>query len=374
MPECGPHDTIKITFEHIGSWHGYEPGRPCQSYRHMSISAGIRRIFHHVPRTVATNEDLAEEFGDWDINKIYDKTGINVRGVAADGECASDLGVAAAQKLLTSSEVRPGDIDYLIFCTQSPDYFLPATACLMQHRLGLPTSCAAIDINQGCSGFVYGLSIAKGLIESGIAQNVLLITADTYTRYIHAGDRSVRTIFGDAAAATWISGVDSSDPLIGPFILGTDGRGACNLIVRAGGNRVPLTDAAREVKTDEGGNTRSDANLYMNGPEIFTFTLRQVPAAVKSLLDKAGIGMDAVDYFVFHQANRFMLEQLRRKIDIPPEKFCINLESFGNTVSSTIPISLQTAMMNGTISSGARVMLVGFGVGYSWGAAMVQVI
>jgi len=340
----------------------------------MSLSAAIRKVAYHLPATKLTNDDLAREYGDWDVSKIYEKTGINVRAVAGPDECASDLGVAAARKLFEASDLTAENVDYLIFCTQSPDYFLPATACVMQHSLGLPTHCAAIDINQGCSGFVYGLSLAKALVESHIARNVLLITADTYTRYIHPGDRSVRTIFGDAGAATWISGVESNEVLIGPFTLGTDGRGAENLIVRAGGARTPLTDSAREVKTDEAGNTRCDANLYMNGPEIFTFTLRQVPAAVRDLLGRASIGMEQVDYFVFHQANRFMLEQLRRKIGIASEKFCINLESVGNTVSSTIPIALQSAIDAGTVAAGSKVMLVGFGVGYSWGATMIQVI
>jgi 3-oxoacyl-[acyl-carrier-protein] synthase-3 len=347
-------------------------GVSCLARFPMPVLAGIRRIAYHIPDKLVSNEDLAREFGDWDVQKIYDKTGINVRGVVREGECASDLGIAAAEKLFSSGAVDRQQVDYLIFCTQSPDYFLPATACLIQDRLKLPTSCAAIDMNQGCSGFIYGLSLAKGLIESGVATNVLLITADTYTRYIHPADRSVRTIFGDAAAATWISAVDSAEPLIGPFLLGTDGSGAQNLIVPAGGARMPVTDALREGKGDEAGNTRSSANLYMNGPEIFTFTLKQVPAAVRGLLLKAQLEMEAVDYFVFHQANRFMLEQLRKKIGIPANKFCIHLDSVGNTVSSTIPIALEAATTSGTIPVDSRVMLVGFGVGYSWGATMVK--
>jgi 3-oxoacyl-[acyl-carrier-protein] synthase-3 len=340
----------------------------------MPLCAGIRQICYHIPSTELTNEDLAREFGDWDVAKISGKTGIERRGIAAPGECASDLGVAAAQKLFARGDLAPADLDFLLFCTQSPDYFLPATACLIQHRLRLPTTCGAIDINQGCSGFVYGLSLAKGLIESGVARNVLLITADTYTKYIHPGDRSVRTIFGDGAAATWISGVESSDTLMGPFTLGTDGGGANNLIVPAGGSRLPLTEQSRQAVADETGNLRSEANLYMNGPEIFTFTLRQVPAAVRDLLGKAEMSMDQVDYFVFHQANRFMLEQLRKKMGISPGKFCIDLERFGNTVSSTIPIALQNAVETGAVARGSRVMLVGFGVGYSWAAAMARIL
>lgn len=339
----------------------------------MPRTAAIRQIAHFIPSRSVTNEDLAREFGDWDVAKIYEKTGINARPVAATDECASDLGVAAAEALFVSGKIPRESVDYLIFCTQSPDYFLPTTACVMQHRLGLPTSCGAIDVNQGCSGFVYGLSLAKGLIEARVAENVLLITADTYSKYIHPGDRSVRTIFGDGAAATWIGAIEADEEWIGPFLLGTDGRGADNLIVRAGGARVPRTPETVKVITDEAGNLRSQEHLYMNGPEIFTFTLKRIPGAVRDLISRAGLGLEDIDYFVFHQANQFMLEQLRKKIGIPNERFCVNLDGFGNTVSSTIPISLQRSVEGGGIKAGARVLLMGFGVGYSWAAAMTRI-
>jgi 3-oxoacyl-[acyl-carrier-protein] synthase III len=336
----------------------------------MALKGSILQIEHHVPAAKVSNEDLAAEFGDWDVQKIFEKTGINIRGVAGPDECASDLGTAAAQRLFAHGKVRREEVDYLIFCTQSPDYMLPATACLIQTRLGLRTSCGALDINQGCSGFVYGLSIAKGLVEASVARNVLLITADTYTKYIHPSDRSVRTIFGDAAAATIVTAVDTDKEAIGPFILGTDGRGASNLIVEAGGSRRPIEPFRAASGQEVSG--PSAANLHMNGAEVFTFTLKEVPKAVMSLLAKSGLSLETVDYFVFHQANRFMLEQLQKKIGIPSGKFCMNFQDYGNTVSSTIPIALQLAMERGHVSTGSKVMLVGFGVGYSWAAAMVQ--
>jgi 3-oxoacyl-[acyl-carrier-protein] synthase-3 len=242
----------------------------------------------------------------------------------------------------------------------------------MQHRLGLTTTCGAFDFNQGCSGFVYGLLLAKGLIEAGIAENVMLITAETYSKYVNPGDRSVRTIFGDGAAAVWMGAVDSDEEMVGPFALGTDGSGAGNLIVPAGAARTPVSAATGLEKQDDAGSRRSAENLYMNGPEIFTFTLKEVPCVVERLLAKAGLGLEQVDYFVFHQANRFMLEHLRRKMRISPDKFCINLETYGNTVSATIPMALEIAMRRGDVNPGARVMLVGFGVGYSWAASMVR--
>lgn len=336
--------------------------------------AALKAIRSYVPSRKVTNEELAQEFGDWDVDKIFEKTGIAARGIVSPGDCASDLGIEAAQKLFSDRVLDPTEIDFLIFCTQSPDYFLPATACIVQNRLGLSTCCGAIDVNQGCSGFVYGLSLAKGLIESGTSKNVLLITAETYSKYINRRDRSVRTIFGDGASATWIGTDEGETELIGPFVLGTDGSGAGQLIVPAGGARTQISSSTAIEKQDEAGNVRSAQNLYMNGPEIFTFTLQQVPCLVKQLLSKASLALDDIDYFVFHQANRFMLEQLRKKLRIPPEKFCINMENYGNTVSATIPMALELAMDRGELASGAKVMLVGFGVGYSWAGSLIQII
>jgi 3-oxoacyl-[acyl-carrier-protein] synthase-3 len=336
-------------------------------------TAAIAAIAAHLPAGELTNEDLAGELGDWTAEKIFDKTGIRSRRVSAAEECASDLGVAAAQRLFETGVCAPGAVDFLIFCTQSPDYFLPATACTMQARLGLRTSCGAVDINQGCSGFVYGLALAKSLVEAGTASCVLLVTADTYSKFLHPRDRSVRTIFGDGAAATLVVHSDGDEELIGPFVLGTDGRGARNLIVPVGGLRRRPSSETAVAREAEGGNWRSDQNLFMNGAEIFNFTLSTVPLAVQQLLEKANGGLHRVDYFVFHQANRFMLERLRDKLKIAPEKFLIDLEDCGNTVSSTIPLALERARRGGKITSGQRVMLVGFGVGYSWAAAMIRV-
>lgn len=321
----------------------------------------IAAIEYHLPEKTLSNDDLVREFPDWSVDKIESKTGIRVRHIAADGECASDLGVKAAGKLFDAGAAAPDDIDFVLFCTQSPDYFLPTTACVVQHRLGIPTSAGALDFNLGCSGFVYGLSLANGLIETGQARNVLLITAETYSKFIDPHDRSVRTIFGDAAAATLVSAhSDKATGDIGPFVFGTDGAGAENLIVRAGAMREPQPHAP-------GGR-----NLFMSGPEIFAFTMRVVPPMIDALLKRAGMTLDDTDYYVFHQANEYMLAHLRKKIGIPQERFCIDLAECGNTVSATIPIALKRAAVAGRIKPGANVMLVGFGVGYSWGAAIVR--
>ncbi|MBW1917906.1 MAG: ketoacyl-ACP synthase III [Deltaproteobacteria bacterium] len=336
--------------------------------------AAIRAIRSHLPAGKLTNEQLAQEYQDRNVLKIFQKTGIAVRGVAAANECASDLGVAAGQKLFESGVCRPEDIDFLIFCTQTPDYFLPTTACIMQDRLGLKTSCGAFDLNLGCSGFVYGIAVAKGLIETCLVENVLFITADTYTKFINPQDHSARTIFSDGAAATLIVAVDTEEELIGPFVFGTDGKGADMLMVPAGGLRLPISPATAIEKDDGKGIFRSAQNLFMDGPEIFNFSFKTVPLVLRQLLEKCGMKIDEVDYFVFHQANQHMLEWLRKKTKIPTEKFCINMETYGNTVSASIPMALELAQARGKINKGDKILLLGFGVGYSWAGAMVKFI
>lgn len=334
--------------------------------------AALKAIASYLPEGILTNEELAGELGGWDAQKILEKTGIAVRHIAAPGECSSDLGVAAAQRLFERGACAPVDIDFLLFCTQSPDYFLPTTACLVQDRLGLRLDCGALDFNQGCSGFVYGLSLAKSLIETGNADNVLLITAETYSKFINRRDRSVRTIFGDGAAATLLTAVESERELVGPFVFGTDGRGAQELIVPAGGLRQPVGCEQSLESEDARGNWRSQRNLYMNGPEIYRFTVETVPKLLEQLFQKSGRGVEDVDYFFFHQANKFMLDRLRPRTPIPEEKFWVDLEECANTVSSTIPIALEKAACRGLIRAGHSLALLGFGVGYSWAAAIME--
>ncbi len=336
------------------------------------MHARIAAIEYHLPEQTLSTADLSREFPEWSVEKIDNKTGISERHVAAPEECASDLAVAAARKLFASGAVQPADIDYILFCTQSPDYFLPTTACLLQTRLGIPVTAGALDFNLGCSGFIYGLGLAEGLIATGQARNLLLLTAETYTKFLHPRDKSVRTIFGDAAAATLITAADAAQPSLGPFVYGTDGEGAGNLIVPTGGTRRPRTAESAEAVEDESGNMRSSDNLFMDGAEVFNFTLSAVPRSVEALLAKAQITAADVDLFVFHQANRTMLEHLRKRVKIPAEKFEVSMSHCGNTVSSTIPIALKHALDGSRLRPGQLVMLVGFGVGYSWGATLAR--
>lgn len=333
--------------------------------------AAIQAIDHYLPERRLTNDDLAALYPGWSAQKIHDKTGIDERRVVVNGQTASDLASCAAEQLLTKTGYDRTQIDLLLYCTQSPDYFLPTTACVIQDRLHLPTGTAAFDYNLGCSAFPYGLAIAKSLIESGVASNALLLMGETYSRYIHPLDKSVRTLFGDAGSATLITAVERESPTLGPFVLGTDGSGAKNLIVPRGGARLPLTAEVPAETTDESGNVRTDANLYMNGPAILEFTIRRIPALVKELLVKADLAMDDIQHVVLHQANEYMLRYLQKHLKVPDEKFAMHFAHCGNTVSSTIPIVLQHLNENGQLRPGDRVMTVGFGVGYSWGANLI---
>ena len=333
------------------------------------FGAAVRAISYYLPEKVVDNSALVEEFGTWTEDKIFQKTGIRERHVV-DGELVSDLSVMAAERLFAEHGISREGVDFLLLCTESPDYYLPATACIVQDRLGLAKSMGALDFNLGCSGFVYGLALSKGLIAGGMASRVLLITADTLSRTVHPGDKSTRTIFGDAAAATLVEASDTAR--IGDFVFGTDGSGKDKLIIPAGAWAMPRTAETAIPRTNRWGNTRSAENLYMNGPEVLNFTIGAVPGAVRKILEVHSMKMEDVDLFVFHQATRLILEHLRQEIGIPEEKFYTNMENKGNTVSATIPMALRDAWDEGRLRPGDHVMVVGFGVGYSWGATLLR--
>ena len=328
----------------------------------------IEAISYCLPEKVVTNEDIVRDFPEWSVEKIASKVGVNKRHVAAADETAVDLAVKAAERLFAQGKVDRNEIDYLLFCTQSPDYILPSSACIIQERLELRKNIGALDFNLGCSGYVYGLSLAKGLICGGIAGKVLLLTGETYNKHLHPRDKGNRTIFGDAASATVIS--TSGFAKIGNFSLGTDGSGAGNLMIKSGGMRC--FERCNDLSFDENGNPHSSDFLYMNGSEIFTFTLDNVPPLVEDTLCCNEIRKENIDLFVFHQANKYMLDFLRKKIKIVPERFYYCLSEYGNTVSNTSPIALSEAMAENRIGGDMKVLIAGFGVGYSWGGTILH--
>lgn len=330
--------------------------------------AFIKAISYYLPEQVVTNEDLVREFPEWSVDKVAAKIGVSRRHVAAPDETAGDLAEKAARRLFEEYDIAPSEIDFVLLCTQSPDFFLPTTACILQDRLGIPTSAGALDYNLGCSGCIYGLALAKGLIAGGTASNVLLLTAETYNKYIHPSDKGNRAIFGDGAAACLVSKDGFAG--IGEFALGTDGSGARDLIVGTGGSRQRQATGRESI--DEDGHANREDFLYMNGGRIFNFTLDVVPGLLDTVLQRNDIAKDQVDYFIFHQANKFMLSTIRKVCAIPKDKFYLDLEQVGNTVSSTVLIGLKDCMDKGIITPGQQVLLAGFGVGLSWGATLLR--
>ena len=331
------------------------------------MKAFIKVITYMLPENEVTNGELVKEFPEWSVEKIADKVGINKRHIAAENETSADLALNAAEKLFAeNSEIKKEEIDFLLFCTQSPDYSLPTSACIIQDKLELPTSCGALDFNLGCSGYVYGLSLAKGLLYGGIAKNVLLLTGETYSKFMHPKDKGNRTIFGDAGSATLISTEGFIE--IGNFSLGTDGRGAENLIVKTGGMRNK--ECANDVTFEENGNPLSSDHLYMNGAEIFNFTIDAVPPLVKNTLVNNNLQSGDINGYVFHQANKFILNFLRKKLKIESDKFHYYMSEVGNTVSSTIPIVLVEKMKEKALTG--NILIAGFGVGYSWGGCVLK--
>ena len=320
------------------------------------IKLNLEKISYYFPPRFQTNQDLADLHPDWDVEKVASKTGINKRYVAAKDETALDLGFEASKKLLKEFDLDKDCVESLILVTQSPDHFLPSSACILQDRLGLKTDTLCFDINLGCSGFVNGLAVASGMINSGIVQNSLLVCAETYSKYINHDDRTNKMVFSDAGSACFVEAGDDEGSQCGGFVFGTDGAGAKDLIVLGGCAR----------------SSQNASELYMNGSKVLMFTMREIPLAVEKCLRQCNLDHKDIDLFVFHQASDLVLSTLKSKLDIEDHKMFNNLSEIGNTVSSTIPIALKDALSQGKIQPGNNVLLCGFGVGLSWGCCVIK--
>ena len=333
------------------------------------MNSYIKAISYYLPKKILANKDLCNEFPDLIEEEIFKIAGIKYRHISELDEIGSDVAFFAAENFFSEHEIKKEEIDFLLFCTEGLDYKAPATACILQHRLGLSKKCGTLDIPYGCTGFVYGLSVAKGLIESNQAKNVLLLTSDVPSKVIHPKDKDLRIIFGDGGAATLISST-TENKKIGNFVFGTDGSGYENLIVRKSGSREFMTNDWLEEYKDSNG--MKWGKMEMKSSEIFLFALKVVPPMIRELLEKENTGIDDIDLFVFHQANTQMLDIIRKKMRIPEEKFIIDMENQGNTVSATIPIALKNAMNKGLAKKGDKIMLCGFGIGLSWAGTIVE--
>lgn len=336
-----------------------------------ALSTSILATDYELPDEVLTFEQLSERFGPEAAQKVFAGSGIRSRRVAPPNICGSDLAYAAADRLLRRCALDRSTIDLLIFCTQSADYLMPTTACVLHERLQLAKRCAAFDINLGCSQYVYALSVAHGMIASGSASRALVLTGDTMTRTVHPMDRSLVPLMGDGGSASLIGQVAEGEGFLG-FELGTDGTGHRYLMIPAGGFRQPVSAETCVEVADNEGNIRTAENLHMNGAAVFHFAISVVPQTIERLLARLSLRMEEVDLFLFHQANRFMLDYLFRKLKIPSEKTHVYLEEIGNTSGSTIPIALTHAWRAGKIRPGLLVLVIGFGVGLSWAATVIR--
>jgi 3-oxoacyl-[acyl-carrier-protein] synthase III len=336
----------------------------------MGMRAGILAVDYTLGSIDVTHEQLEERFGEEAMKKVLTGSGIRNRKVAAPGVCGSDLAFDAADRLLNERQIDRASIDLLIHCTQSPDYFMPTTACLLHERLGLKKDCAAFDINLGCSQYVYALSVASSMIQAGVATRALVLTGDTVSHTVHPQDRAVVPIMGDGGSATLVGQVPEGQGFLA-FELGTDGTGHKYLMIPAGGSRNPISKETAVETTDAEGNTRTQQNLYMNGAAIFHFAITVVPKTVNAILAKLDLTIADIDLFLFHQANQYMLDYLVKKLKIPQEKTHFFLSEIGNTSGSTMPTVLTDAIRAGKVKPGSRVLMIVFGVGLSWGATVM---
>ncbi len=334
------------------------------------MNACLRAVSSYLPEKVLTNEELARIFPDIRMEDLTRLTGVKQRHVARQDETAVDMAVSAAEKLFREHHIEPSDIDFILLNTQWPDYITPSSSCIIQERLGIPQHAGTLDISQGCTGYVYGLSMAKGLVESGSAKNVLFLTAETITKSIHVSDHSNRAIFGDGASASLISASEEKMGKIGSFVFGTDGKKYDDIIIRGGGARKPFKGTATENRHPN--ETEREDLFYMNGPSVFTFSVNVTPGLIRDIIVRNALRMEEIDCFIFHQANQIILETVSRKNNIPKEKSVIYLEKVGNTVSSSIPLALEHALKTGMVKPGSKVMLAAFGVGLSWAGTVVE--
>ena len=334
-----------------------------------SSGAYIQAIEYALPERRVSNDELAALHPEWQMDRVFAATGIESRHWCGPDETALDLAERASRALVERTGFDLNGIDAVLFCTQTPDHPMPPNACLLQARLGLRTSVAALDFTLACSGFVYGLYLARALVMSGSARHVLLVTADTYSRWMNPRDRGPMTLFGDGAAATVVS---AGEPKIGSFVLGTDGAGAEKFVVRAGGARLPRSEATAQPQIDDHGNVRTDEQLRMDGPSIFDFVKQQIPPLVRSVLASAELAISDVDLVLFQQASRVSLDHLHRALRVPQRQQFTNIRMLGNTVSASLPILLRDAEKEGRLQSGSRAVLVGFGVGLSWGGCIID--
>ena len=334
------------------------------------MGATIKAIEYYLPTNKVTNEYLQQVHPDWDIEKITHKTGVHSRGIVTS-ETAFDLAKEAVIKLFEKKVIGQMEIDGIIFCTQSPDYIMPSNAFLIHKEFSFEKRVWAFDYNLACSGFVYGLAIARGMIATGLGQNILLINADTYSKYINPLDRATTVLFGDAASAS-IIGINEKGGII-DIVLSASGQEYKSFYIPAGGCRLPKDEFTRIVKKDIAGNAKSIENIHMDGYAVWSFISKIVPNQIRELMERNLLSYSEIDQFIFHQASKLTIDSLVKELKIDSSKVYSNIKFVGNTVSASIPIALKDAIDSNCIKKDDLVLLSGFGVGLSWGSALIKI-
>jgi len=331
----------------------------------------ITAIQHCLPKKVLKNSDLYKVFGKGPIDNIYKISGIKERRIAEGNICASDLAHQAAKHLIDEKAIDVNNIDTLIFVSETPDYQAPPTACVLHKELGLPQNCGSFDINHGCSGFPYGLKVAHSMIVSGESRMVLLLIADTLTKFIHPNDRSLIALHGDGGAALLIEPCEKGSGIIN-ISLGTDGSNYQHLMIPSSGSRIPKSENTKHDYTDEFGVTRNQESMYMNGPAVFSFSLNKVPQKINEALREQNLDIEDLDLLLLHQANLMMINRIYDKLNTPDSKRFTNLELIGNCAVAASPIVLSDAWKYKKIKPGDLAVIASFGMGLSWGTVTIK--
>lgn len=336
------------------------------------MRSAITAIHFCLPNKRLTTAELEERFDPKALRSISKMSGIRERRVTEPGQTASDLAYEAAVRLLNERNIDPASIDLLVFVSQTADYQIPATACVLHQRLGLATTCAAFDINLGCSAYPYSLAVVDGMISNGVARRALLLNADALTQVIHPKDRGLVPLHGDGAVATLVEASEGRGAMLGGFLLGTDGTGFSHLVMPASGARNARTEETKREIVDESGSVRTDEHLFMNGPAVFHFSVYKVPEVAKAALSKFGLTIDDLDLVLLHQANKMMMDLIYRALAVPESKRYFYMEEVGNMSGASTPMVLAHAVRSRKLKPGGKVLLLSFGVGLSWGAVLLE--
>ncbi len=331
----------------------------------------LNAIEYFLPESIVTNDDLKRENPDWNMEAVEAKTGVLKRHIANQNETAFDLSKRLCDKVLAKNPFYFKNTDGVIYCTQSPDYIMPPNSCLLHDYLNLPDTVFAYDFNLACSGYVYGLAMAHGFIKSGLSRKIVLINADTYSKFINKRDRSTRVLFGDGASITTVEKSESKTGII-DIDLATSGKNFRKFFIPAGGCRLPNSAMTTTEGADEKGNTRSQKDIYMDGIGVWAFINSVVPTQIQNILMRNKLTFSDINLFIFHQASKFTLDSLVKLLKIDRDRVFVNIAEIGNTVSASIPIALKDAIDLGKISDGDKVLLSGFGVGMSYATMLIE--